>query len=167
MPTLTRREFCLATGAAVAATACGENEGPPDAGQMDLASPDLTVPPDLAGQCLAGGTKFDCGPPSAVAVGQAVFFQVAHVFLCRDALGVYALSSRCTHAGCDVSFQSTVPDFFCPCHCSQFGFDGSLQAGPAPVGLFHLAMCLDQNGNVVVDTRSSVPPNTRLPEPDV
>jgi Rieske Fe-S protein len=168
MRPLNRREFCLGAAALIVA-ACDEipTENVNDGSPLDLAvpSPDAAKP-DLAGQCAAGGNSVDAGPTSAVAAGDALYFGASHFFLCRDANGLFAMSSSCTHEACDVDFRPGSADFLCPCHQSQFAYDGSLLMGPAHVGLYHLAVCLDQNGDAIVDTGSIVPPDTRLKDGD-
>ncbi|MBT2367420.1 FAD-dependent oxidoreductase [Streptomyces sp. ISL-10] len=50
----------------------------------------------------------------------------------RDDAGVcHAVSARCTHLGCLVSFNSVERTWECPCHGSRFGVDGSVLQGPA------------------------------------
>lgn len=45
--------------------------------------------------------------------------------------GIIALSSICTHKGCTVGYDKTNKDILCPCHHSEFAFDGSVLQGPA------------------------------------
>lgn len=45
--------------------------------------------------------------------------------------GIIALSSICTHKGCTVEYDKTNKDILCPCHQSEFAFDGSVLQGPA------------------------------------
>ncbi|WP_229070934.1 FAD-dependent oxidoreductase [Actinoplanes sp. DH11] len=50
----------------------------------------------------------------------------------RDELGaVHAVSARCTHLGCIVSFNDAEKAWECPCHGSRFGVDGAVLHGPA------------------------------------
>ena len=50
----------------------------------------------------------------------------------RDENGhVQAVSARCTHLGCIVSFNHTEQAWECPCHGSRFTPDGEILQGPA------------------------------------
>ena len=44
---------------------------------------------------------------------------------------LYAVSSICTHMGCDVEYDKSLHHLRCPCHGSQYGLDGSNIKGPA------------------------------------
>ena len=45
--------------------------------------------------------------------------------------GYIALSSRCTHQGCEVSYNHGNGNLPCPCHGSIFSTSGSVLNGPA------------------------------------
>jgi glycine/D-amino acid oxidase-like deaminating enzyme/nitrite reductase/ring-hydroxylating ferredoxin subunit len=50
----------------------------------------------------------------------------------RDADGrLHAVSTRCTHLGCQVRFNSAEDTWDCPCHGSRFSVDGEILNGPA------------------------------------
>ncbi|MEV4443437.1 (2Fe-2S)-binding protein, partial [Streptomyces sp. NPDC049577] len=50
----------------------------------------------------------------------------------RDEAGaVSAVSARCTHLGCLVSFNAAERAWECPCHGSRFATDGAVLQGPA------------------------------------
>ncbi len=63
-------------------------------------------------------------------------FAAGPVIAIRDpanADGVIALSSVCTHKGCNVDWQES--EFVCPCHGSKFGAGGEVLEGPADEAL--------------------------------
>ncbi|GAB4402887.1 MAG: hypothetical protein OHK0053_27240 [Microscillaceae bacterium] len=57
----------------------------------------------------------------------------------RTETGYFALSRICTHAGCDVGWQSAQNQFVCPCHGSRYNAQGQVIQGPAPDPLGGLA----------------------------
>ncbi len=61
-----------------------------------------------------------------------------------------ALSSICTHQGCEISYNHSTGNFPCPCHGSVFSGTGSVLQGPAttPVRRFTVA----REGNVLTIT---------------
>ena len=55
-----------------------------------------------------------------------------HVALYRDQDGVlHAISSVCTHRGCDVGWNDQDKVWDCPCHGSRYAPDGEVIHGPA------------------------------------
>ena len=44
---------------------------------------------------------------------------------------VWAVSRRCTHLGCTLSYDEAAKRLVCPCHNSQFDTSGKRLAGPA------------------------------------
>lgn len=50
-------------------------------------------------------------------------------------MGFVIFSPICPHLGCRPIWSADASRFQCPCHGSQFGFDGEHLAGPAPRGL--------------------------------
>jgi Rieske Fe-S protein len=147
----------------VVAGACGSsnnNESLPDfAVPTDLSA----APADMADPSCPVGTKLNVGPASAFMVDKVKSFACAHLFVLRDAGGIYAMTSICTHEGCDVKFAPNTHDFECPCHLSVFDFNGAVTQTPAKLPLIHYACSLDQDGNVIVDLgMSNIDPSTRL-----
>jgi glycine/D-amino acid oxidase-like deaminating enzyme/nitrite reductase/ring-hydroxylating ferredoxin subunit len=73
-----------------------------------------------------GAANLKPGEGRVVAVGRR---QVA---LSRDRLGeLHAVSARCTHLGCIVSWNDAENTWDCPCHGSRFEPDGGVVQGPA------------------------------------
>jgi Rieske Fe-S protein len=48
-----------------------------------------------------------------------------------DRGGLHAVSARCTHLGCQVTWNAAEWTWDCPCHGSQFTPDGDILNGPA------------------------------------
>lgn len=44
---------------------------------------------------------------------------------------LFASEVTCPHRQCDVEWQTEAQQFSCPCHGSEFAFDGAVLAGPA------------------------------------
>lgn len=69
--------------------------------------------------------------------------------------GLMALYTKCTHLGCTVPWVGP-PDasnaFQCPCHGSMFNYTGERTGGPAPRPMDYMAVTVDPDGNVLVDT---------------
>ena len=59
------------------------------------------------------------------------------VYLSRKGDEVTAFNLKCPHLGCAVDYRSKSDDYFCPCHNSTFGLDGSVTDAnsPSPRGL--------------------------------
>ena len=59
------------------------------------------------------------------------------VYLSRKGEEVTAFNLKCPHLGCAVDYRSKSDDYFCPCHNSTFGLDGSVTDAnsPSPRGL--------------------------------
>ena len=62
---------------------------------------------------------------------------------------LYAVSSRCTHLGCDVAYDKASGRIVCPCHNSQYALDGSNLNGPAKRPLQRYEVTREQ-GQVIV-----------------
>jgi Rieske Fe-S protein len=161
MSELTRRQFCVVTGAGFVAGACGSS---PDNGGVDMAAPrDLAESiPDLTDPSCPVNNKIGAGPSTALAVGQQMFFNCAKMFVLRDVLGIYAMTAVCTHEGCTVNFAPATHDFECPCHQSTFDFNGKVTNLPATMPLVHYACSLDSHGNIIVDLGNIVAATVRL-----
>lgn len=73
------------------------------------------------------------------------------VFLVWDGENaVRALSSTCTHLGCQVRWQAEEKKFRCPCHGGVFDQEGRVLEGPPPRPLDTLDARLDADGSVTV-----------------
>jgi len=146
-PSVTRRRFCQATGAAACAVA---------AGGAAVLSADFLRPRVL----FEPPTRFSAGLPEAVDVGQLITNEVYRAYVIRRRDGFRALSSVCTHLGCVTRYEPGEETIACPCHGSRFSLDGEVLAGPAPRSLRWLQMALSPRGEIEVDTAVEVPEGT-------
>jgi cytochrome b6-f complex iron-sulfur subunit len=81
--------------------------------------------------------------------GAAVTFKEG-VFLLLKGNEASALSARCTHLGCTLSFDPLSNRFQCPCHGSRFDINGKRVAGPARKDLERIPITRNENGDIVV-----------------
>lgn len=103
--------------------------------------------------------KFRVSLPETLGEGAAFVPPGRSVALFRDANGVHAVSTICTHLGCIV--KPTAEGFECPCHGSRFAADGSVVKGPAPRALAWVKVG-GSGGTYVVDEDVRVPPGTKV-----
>jgi len=61
-----------------------------------------------------------------------------------------ALSSVCTHQGCEVGYDPAANDIKCPCHGSVYTTAGAVIAGPAPRAL--RSYTITQEGDILTIT---------------
>jgi cytochrome b6-f complex iron-sulfur subunit len=102
--------------------------------------------------------KFRVALPDTMAAGEPFVPPGRAVAVFRDAAGVHAISTTCTHLGCVV--KPGAAGFECPCHGSRFASDGSVTKGPAPRALPWLKVSV--SGNVVtIDEGTTVAPGTK------
>lgn len=105
-------------------------------------------------------TRVPLGPPDGFPPGDATYLPEQRIFVFRDDDGLSALSSICTHLGCNVRRVSS--GFECPCHGSRFDGGGKVTHGPAPKPLAWRRLSLSARGLVVVDLASEVDRTFRL-----
>ncbi len=63
--------------------------------------------------------------------------------------GPLALSRRCPHLGCPVTYAPDKEEFVCPCHQSRFSLEGRYLAGPAKKDLARLPVKKTEGGLIV------------------
>jgi cytochrome b6-f complex iron-sulfur subunit len=82
--------------------------------------------------------------------------------LFKDAAGIYAMTTVCTHLGCTVGLPVGTR-ITCPCHGSQYDLGGGNQLGPATLPLVHYSVTEPSPGAfLVVNTAQTVIAATRL-----
>ena len=109
------------------------------------------------------------GPSSLLKIGPPGEYPVSsepqrvagqNLFILHDATGYAAVAAVCTHLGCIVA--PAADGFACPCHGSRFSPEGRVVQGPAPSPLAWFELSLAPDGQIVVDTRKTVPVGTRF-----
>ena len=69
---------------------------------------------------------------------------------------VLAITSRCAHVGCPVSFKDAADVFVCPCHGGVYDFRGRRIGGPPPRPLDRFYTRIRPDGEVELGPRYSV-----------
>src|SRR5574341_659230 len=96
-------------------------------GEFDGAT--ITIP-KLEAKALAA--------PNGLMLVHASNFPIAIVLRNLEGKGLIALSTVCTHKGCEVRVMPNA--FECPCHGSAYHADGAVAAGPASQPLQRFAV---------------------------
>lgn len=99
--------------------------------------------------------KFRVTLPQGLAGDEAYVPPGRPIAVFRDAGGVYAVSTVCTHLGCIVRLENG--GFDCPCHGSRFSLDGTVEKGPAPKALPWLSVTAVSADTVIIDESETVP----------
>jgi Rieske Fe-S protein len=72
------------------------------------------------------------------------------VFLVRDGNEVTALSSTCTHLGCQVRWDRDASRFLCPCHGGAYDARGRVLEGPPPRPLDTIEVRVDASTDSIL-----------------
>ena len=137
--------------------------GPPGTPDARPSNPDAMIsPPDAPpGGPACTGSATDVGAPSSYSSGGTPkLYSSGRFFVVRDAGGLYAVSSICTHEGAQNGVSSG--HFRCPRHGATFTYNGDIISGPVSRGLVHYAMCILSNGNAGVMTGQQANQSDRL-----
>ena len=131
-----------ATAGTLALPACGSPAGSP----TEASGP------------LSGGNI------SALPVGTLSVIDGQPVVIARDAMGVYAMSTICTHARCDMRDSGSISNggLECSCHGSSFDANGVPFAGPARSVLPHWKVTIAADGSITVLAGTAVDPSVRV-----
>ena len=147
----TRRRFLKVITAAVASGCASETS--PTAGQGGGSGAD--APPD--------GFELH-GALADLPEGALQRFQAQPIAVSRDSGGVFAMSTLCTHAGCDLLEGSIGSSkITCMCHGSEFDKNGANIKGPANNDLLHNETWLAPSGKIYVNINSFVDADFRSP----
>lgn len=168
---LDRRSFCACALAVMAATAipgCGGGGG--GGGTASAPPPPPPPPPSpittsetkagLLGQPSGTIRDYTSSPNGTCPL---VLGAAQGYYLVRDSGGIFALNASCLHQGGHLAPGTN--GFDCPCHGSQYNLNGTVTAGPAPVGttLQHYEVSEPTpGGQLVIDPSKPVSATTRL-----
>jgi nitrite reductase/ring-hydroxylating ferredoxin subunit len=103
--------------------------------------------------------KFTVTLPDTLPPGEPFIPPGRSVAIFKDAQGVFAVSTICTHLGCVI--KPNPEGFECPCHGSKFTRDGTVAKGPAPRALPWMKVAV-RGGAVTVDEGATVPQGTKV-----
>ncbi|NNJ13217.1 Rieske (2Fe-2S) protein [Chloroflexales bacterium ZM16-3] len=110
------------------------------------------------------GGVVSAGPAESFPPGSVTEFPDGRFFLARAADGGFlAVSRRCTHLGCAVSWHAADEQFACPCHGSHFDLIGDVQNPPAPRALDTYPITV-RDGALLVDTAQAQQRDSFAPE---
>jgi nitrite reductase/ring-hydroxylating ferredoxin subunit len=146
-----RRDFCLAALAAGLTLACSGGGG---------SGTSTAPPPPPTGVKTTTDTKAAllATPDGTV----RDYRNLGGFLLIRDATGIYAMTTVCTHMGCTVGLPIS-GTITCPCHGSQYSLAGANLLGPATKPLVHYKVIEPSAGAFLeVDTGTTVTADTRL-----
>jgi len=98
------------------------------------------------------------GKPDSFSLDSVTLDSTTGIFLIHTAEGFFALNAVCTHLGCLTAWKQEEGIIACPCHGSRFSREGQKMAGPAPKPLPWLKTWVNDDGNIVVDRSTTIPP---------
>ena len=189
-----RRIFLKVLGASAVTTACGSSDdettatssgttassastaGAGGAGGDPTTTSDASSA-DASSSSGSGGAGGSGGglPPNYKVVGKVSDVMTgllkpvsaSSLLLGRDAGGLYAMSSLCTHKFCDMCIQGTISaaGVVCTCHNSKFDPNGEVTQGPALKPLDHYDCLVLDDGTIGVDKAKVVSADFRAPIP--
>ena len=99
---------------------------------------------------------YDAGDLTFFQKGKVYPFGAENMFVCcLEDGGILAVSSKCTHLGCSIQFNSKHNRFECPCHASAFDQRGKVLSPPAIRALDYYPVTI-KNNRVFVDTHQAL-----------
>jgi len=98
------------------------------------------------------------GKPEIFAMNSVTMDVNSGIYLVRAEEGFFALSAVCTHLGCLTAWNQDLGIIACPCHGSKFTRTGEKIEGPAPEPLPWLKTWVSDEGDLMVDRSTDIPP---------
>jgi cytochrome b6-f complex iron-sulfur subunit len=104
----------------------------------------------------ASGTYKLAGKVSDIPLNSVTPFRNGKFYLVRFTDGgLLAISLKCTHLGCSVTWDEEKNNFICPCHSSTFSREGNVITSPAPRALDYFPVIVEE-GMIKVDIYNPV-----------
>jgi cytochrome b6-f complex iron-sulfur subunit len=100
----------------------------------------------------------DVGKVESFAVNSVTMDVNSGIYLVRADEGYFALSMVCTHLGCLTAWNQDLGIIACPCHGSKFKRTGEKIEGPAPKPLPWLKVWVSDDGDLMIDRSTEIPP---------
>jgi len=170
-----RRRFLKVISAAAAASAvgaaCGDDETFHDSDTANAGQGGAGGSGGSASSSTAGGNMplppVNAGNVAGIMEGELVAVPNTAIYLGRDAGGIYAMTSVCTHSSCDMLARGVVlvDRLRCTCHGSEYDYDGAVLMGPATIALRHYLVELEPDGTILVHKDETVDTSVRAPLP--
>jgi nitrite reductase/ring-hydroxylating ferredoxin subunit len=158
-----RRHFLRVISVAAVASACGA-EGP-DRSSTSGGFVSTSGSGSAGGAAPLGPDGYTyCGNVSGLPEGALIGLRFKKLVVGRDALGVYVMTSVCTHEQCNMLADGGIDpgEVICGCHKSIFDAVGQVTKGPAKKPLDHYATVIDEAGDIFVHIGEVVPATTRV-----
>ncbi len=113
------------------------------------------------------GNDVNAGNVSAIAIGSMRGISSDPVAIARDVDGLFAMTTLCTHAGCDMRMSGSIAadGMRCACHNSKFDKSGNPTGGPAQSPLQHFNVSIAADGTVTIHQSQSVSASARTAVP--
>jgi cytochrome b6-f complex iron-sulfur subunit len=100
----------------------------------------------------------NAGKPENFAVNSVTMDINSGIYLVHADEGYFALNAVCTHLGCLTAWNQDLGIIACPCHGSKFKRTGEKIEGPAPKPLNWLKTWVSDEGDLMVDRSTDIPP---------
>ena len=103
----------------------------------------------------------NAGKPESYPLDSVTLDVNSGIYLIHAKEGFFALGAVCTHLGCLTAWKPELGIIACPCHGSKFEQTGKKIEGPAPKPLPWKRIWLSDDGDLLVDRSTDVPPLVR------
>jgi cytochrome b6-f complex iron-sulfur subunit len=100
----------------------------------------------------------NAGKPENFALNSVTMDINSGIYLVHAEEGYFALNAVCTHLGCLTAWNQDLGIIACPCHGSKFKRTGEKIEGPAPKPLNWLRTWVSDEGDLMVDRSTDIPP---------